>query len=505
MASFISSSASSTIAGLVSLTFGFGSSILVARMLGAEGTGSVAFALWIAMTAATLANLGVPSVLLRYMPTYDRPGNPGGGLTWLLLPYFTVPLLLTAVGMIGYAFWVEFFVSNPDYTSAIWTMTALLFVVYSTASLAEGAARGLNRFNETAKLTFYGCLLQVPMIALGGLLFGVPGAIAGYVVRHLPQAIRLKFYLKNRPVSEASVLGKMKAYGRNTWFSNATGMLVWSRAEFLFIGVYFTTTEIGYYAAGLTLAGLVVQLPTQMTAAVTPHIGAHHDQGQTERIVRTYHRVMRWLSLIIFPICFGGAAIMGELIPVLFGPDFTAAISMDRVLVLFAFLTALSLVPSTMISACERSDFYLYASPIMAVVSLASFAAIVPFTGGLGAAWVRTAVHGAWLVWLIIFCWKRLGLRLNIGDLLRIGLAAGLCAGAAYSTLFWIQGFLGMSTAVLLGALVYAIALRLLRVIPLEDIVALMNNLPSALPSSATHITYQALMLLAAPSTVKKA
>ena len=77
MASLVSSSVLSTAAGIVSLVFGFASSIVVARLLGPEGAGEVSFALFIAMTVSLMANLGLPNVLLRYIPTYDRPGHPG--------------------------------------------------------------------------------------------------------------------------------------------------------------------------------------------------------------------------------------------------------------------------------------------------------------------------------------------------------------------------------------------------------------------------------------------
>lgn len=505
LASLIRSSASSTAAGIISLTFGFGSSVLVARMLGADGSGAVAFALWIAITVSTLANLGAPAILLRYMPTFDQGDSPGGGLTRLLLPRLLLPLVLTAVSMIGYAQYQSIYGTDPNNSSSLWITTTVLFVVFSIAAMAENAARGLNRFNETAKLAVVGCILQLPAIAAGGWLLGVPGAVLGYVLRYAPQAWRLLHYVKAAPSREAAILPKMKAYGRNTWFSNVTGLLVWSRVEFLFLGMYFSTTEIGYYAAGLTLAGLVVQLPTQMTAAVTPHIGAQHDRGETERIKLTYHRVMRWLSILILPICFGGAAIMGELIPLLFGTDFSSAVAMGRVLVFFAFVTALSIVPSLVISACERSDFYLYASPIMAIISIASFAAIVPFTGGLGAAWVRAGIHGGWLVWLVMFLWFKLGVTLNVLDLLRIALSASLCALAAFIIVQNITGIFGLIAAIFSGSLIYAASLRLSKAVPEDDVVALLNSLSSALPSWFSSIAYRLLMLLATQSNGNEA
>ncbi|WP_417671693.1 lipopolysaccharide biosynthesis protein [Roseibium sp.] len=499
MASFIRSSAFSTMAGIVSLVFGFASSIVVARMLGADGTGGVAFGLWVAMTASMLANLGIPTMLLRYMPRYDRDGNAGGGLARLLFPPFIVPIGLTAVGICVYAYWLNAQGGDFEHSPALWVMTAVLLLSYGIAAYGEAAARGLNKFDETAKMAFYGCLIQLPLIAIGGYFFGVPGAMAGHVARHFPQAVRAFFYIFKPVTPGTEITHKMMINGRNTWLSNALGMLVWSRSEFFFLGLYFSATEIGYYAAGLTLASLVVQLPTQMIAALVPHIGKHHDNDDLFQINRTYQRVMRWLSIFVMPICFGGAAIMSELLPLLFGPDFDNAISMAVILVASACITALTLVPSTIIGARERSDFWLYASPIMAVLSMGSFWLITPHTGGLGTAWVRAAVHSVWFLWLVIFCWRQLQVRLDLRSFGSITLAALLCATMAFGSLQAFGGFLGLVVAVVIGALTYAVALRAFNAIPRDDVIALANNLPGALPARLTDLATKVLLLMVRP------
>lgn len=496
MATFISSSAFSTLAGIASLTFGFAGSVIVARLLGPQESGEVAFALFIAMTGSTLVGLGIPNLLLRYIPTYDRPEHPGGGMVRVLLPYFLFPTVSTAAGLVGYALWLQVTNHATDHAPSTWAMTSLVLLSYAIASLSESAARGLNRFADTTRLTLIGCLVQVPLIAVGGYFFGVAGALVGHVARHLPQAIGLWRYVAQRPDPGIVITPKMKALSRDSWFSAAVGMFIWTRMEFFFLGLYFGTSEIGHYAAGLTLAGLVVQLPTQMLGGLTPHIGRHHDKGDFDQIRLTYHRIMRWLSLFIFPICFGGAAIMGELLPFLFGSEFREAVPMAQVLVGFAFVTAFSTVPTIMIGACERSGFFIYASPITAAISMLAFALIIPEGAGLGSAWARTGVHGIWLVWLIGFCWMRLSIRLNLTDLLLIAFAALVCAAVAYGILQEIQGFGGMLLAVACGALVYAVAIRLLGVVPRNDVVALATNLPAKLPPRLSDLVYRLLLLL---------
>lgn len=498
MASLVSSSVLSTAAGIVSLVFGFASSVVVARLLGPEGAGEVSFALFIAMTVSLVANLGLPNVLLRYIPTYDRAGHPGGGLARVLLPYFAFPILLCAAGLAAYGAWSQASGESGNYAGHAWAMTVLLLISYGVASYSEGAARGLHRFGETTKLAFVGCLLQLPIVALGGYFFGVPGAIAGHAARHLPQALRVWHYVAGKPDPGTMVTPKMKALGRNSWFSAVVGMLVWTRVEFFFLGHFFGASEIGYYAAGLTLAGLVVQLPTQMLSGLTPHIGRRHDAGDAEGITRTYNRTMRWLSILILPICFGGAAVMGELLPLLFGAEFRAAVPMSQVLVAFACITALSTIPTMIIEACERSDIFVVISPIAAVVSVATFALVIPDGAGFGSAWARSGVHGFWLGILVWFCWTRLSIRLDIGGLMLVVIAAVLCAGAAYGVLLAVEGLAGLLLAIACGAIVYGISLRVLRVVPRDDVVALVVNLPSAVPRGLTDIVYRLMLLVAA-------
>src|SRR5579871_295806 len=60
---FARNSAFGTLAGLAGAFGSFFSSIILARILGVEGSGTVAFALWLATLVATIADLGVNASL----------------------------------------------------------------------------------------------------------------------------------------------------------------------------------------------------------------------------------------------------------------------------------------------------------------------------------------------------------------------------------------------------------------------------------------------------------
>lgn len=495
MASLLKASLISTFAGVGSLVFGFASSVITARLLGAHGTGLVAFAIWFGTTASTVAGLGIQNILLRYMgaPADGEPANTG--LARALLIPFTIATMAATMGMLLWAAY-EWHIGDEEMT-AVWIATAAFSVIFAYASMSLSAARGVKDFAGSARQVFYGCLMQVPLVVLGAYFLGAAGVMIGQMARHLPTALSLKNYVAGPPQPVGMVTPAMKSFGRNTWFSSMIGLFVWTRIEFVFLGFNHEPADIGYFAVGMTLAGLVVQLPEQMSAALMPYFGRHHDNDDMDQLQKSYNRVFRWVGLFIFPICFGGAAIMPEFLPLLFGNEFIPAVPSATILIGTACITAMTIFPSAMIAARERSDFFLWASPSMAVIMVVLLALVVPSSGAVGASIVRAFVHTLWLVLLCSYCWSRLSMAPPIWDLIKIGASAAVCAGVAYAVVESHPNLLGLGLSIIAAAIVYPICLRLVSAIPADDVEVLGFNLGSALPAPLVKLSMRVLHLVA--------
>ncbi|MEP4033185.1 oligosaccharide flippase family protein [Roseibium polysiphoniae] len=498
MPSFVSASVFTLISALTSMVVGFVSSIALARILGADGAGIVAFCLWIAMTAATISDLGVPSILLRYVNRFSGRDLVGGAQPFGLKLTFQLATAVTAIAMLAYSIW---FASDSEVSGHfVWAMTTLLFLAYTYSATSHAAARGRDQNPEIAKLTFFGCVLQLPGIIVGALLFGPAGGLFGHMLRYLPQALVYPKYAKTPSSSSVAVTKQMKHHGRNNWGSNLIGLLIWGRIEFLFLGYYESTTVIGYYAAGLALSGLVVQLPNQILVGLVPYLGRHHDNDDVTQINQTAQRVTRWLCFLVVPICFGGAAITAELIPLLYGEDFTPAANICALLLLFSFIAPLTQVPSAIISGRERSRFFLISTPFVGALSCISLAIVTPIYGGEGAALSRAAIHFVWLLTLGWYCWAHLSTKMVTPELLMIFLAGALCGGAAYSTLQVIDGIPGLLIAVPAGALSYFIVIRLTAALPRNELDTMMLNMPASIPGPVVRVV-RVLLGLLSPKT----
>ncbi|WP_148663762.1 oligosaccharide flippase family protein, partial [Agrobacterium pusense] len=229
-----------TAAGLASLIAGFGSSIIVARVLGVNGSGIVAYALWI-MTAATLvSDLGLPQALLRFA----AKGSDSERIALLraLTRRFALSTGLLATVMAGFAMW-RYSTGSPA-TAWVWMATAGLFLCYAYSTLSLGVAQGLGHFRQTSVNTVAGCLIQPVSVAVGAVFLGPAGAILGQMVRHLPQALGLRRYFAFEAApADYSVPSAVNTYARNNWMSGGLAALLSSRVELAVIGAYLGVTE----------------------------------------------------------------------------------------------------------------------------------------------------------------------------------------------------------------------------------------------------------------------
>lgn len=305
----------------------------------------------------------------------------------------------------------------------------------------------------------------------------------GYLVRHLPQALKVFGSLKPSSSEEPVITPKMLEYGKNSWFSSVLVVLVRTRVEFLFIGWFFSMTEVGYFAAGITFTSLVTQLAMSMMSGMTPKFGHLSDTGETEKLETTYQQVLRWIALILLPVSLGGAVIMQEIIPLVMGGEFAAAVPIATVLMLLVFSICLSMVPEMVLQAAEKSQLILLFNGVSAVVLVSLNLALTPTFGAMAAAWIKGGVSLAGLGIGLWYCQVRLGYACGIATLLKLLVSASVCALVAWVAMERFDGLLGLLIAIGSAAVTYLLALRLTGAVPAEDITTINETLLKVLPT----------------------
>ncbi len=467
------------LAGVVSTLSGFFGGVVVARVLGVEGAGTVAFAMWLATTVATVGDLGFPASLARFLPELLARGQTteAHGLssslfsrmltaTASILACFVALVLLA--GMSGEGTHLIGGVVRSNWASIASLFTAQLLGNYFLAYL-----KGFQRFDTCAVLAVVSALTQFVAILIGSMAFGVRGALFGYLAGTIiPGALSWTVVRKHGWVPKELKL-RVWQYSRNSWAATIVSAIVWSRTEILFLEHSWGNTEVGLFNVSLTFAALATQGPMLMTGGLVPYFAERYGMADIEGLRRAYGSATRVLAFLIFPACLGTAAIVPKLLPLLFGQDFVPAVPTAMILVSVAGFGAISSVSATFVNTMERTNIIFVTGLGCAALSIAAGITVIPAFGINGAAASRTFVQligvasGYWYVS------RRLDCPVPFRDIGRIFVAALVCAFTARIILESVAGLWSLPMAILTGAIVYCVALRLLGGLPKDDVALL--------------------------------
>lgn len=455
-----------TVGGLATALAGVLGSVIVAHALGVASTGRIAYALWLAMVTAAIADLGVQPTLARYLPELAAAGQERQGRA--LITALRNPIAVTAgVSVAGF---FSFAVLQREAETSYWTLVGLAAALQVLAGMTYGRLRGIQRFDSVARLSLVSLLCQLTGIAVGAVSFGVSGALVGYCCGALiPAALAWRGGSPEIALSP-ELRARARRYALYAWAAALSSTVVWSRAEVFFLQRSWGSAAVGLFSVGVTLANLAAQGPTLLTAAILPHFAQGFGQAAIKDMRPAYAAATRVMAFLVFPAAFGMAAILPAALPLIYGREFAEAVPAAMVLVVAAGIGAISTVGASLVLAMDRSDFVFLSGAVAAALTLLAGLTVIPAFGLLGAAWARAAIQLSAIAFGSWFIVARLRFPMPFRELGKLLLAAGLCGVAARASLAAIPGWLSLPAAIGAGAIVYVAAVRMLYALPASDI-----------------------------------
>ncbi|ENN84080.1 Polysaccharide biosynthesis protein [Rhizobium freirei PRF 81] len=497
--SIMANSVLNAVAGLSLLATGFACSIIAARLLGPEANGIIAFSLWLTTTGTLVAELGAGVTLLRLLPQLKGRGYSTeerlGFAAYLLRPTILATLVLLA-GYTAYYWDTERLHWAGDASSVV-AITGIFFVLQSLGAYSKNYLIGEQQLGTFLRITLMSSGLQLVTVLIGAIFYGVSGALAGYAIGQLPMffaTIRIAIARKNScGVGLASLVSSSLILSIELINSS----IFLNRIELLFLQHYWGIEAVGFYAVGLSLANLALQLPVQLSGSLLPYYSEQMHVRASEKLpVHVFAGVARSIAYITLPMSFGLAAIAPELVVTIFGPPFAPSGGMVALLSLTAAPYVVMQICTQYLYSLDRVRERTVIGVIASVVMVVGCLIAVPFYGGEGAALVRFLAFTA----MCLLMARRMEFEGSTRDMLvnlaKVTIAAILCAAAAYSFVQALPGIAGLVGAIIAGAFAYGVALRLLKAVPAEDIEVL-QKVAARLPARAHPIAVQALALLA--------
>ena len=433
--------------------------VVIARMLGPDGVGRIAYMVWLIEIANLLVCFGLPSSLTRYLAELhgqQKLGEASRFAQWVFIRY----LLLTLLGSVTVGI---LFFSSSQYSGAESALPALmlLFLVYGLQAINQADLAGRQRFDLLARINIAATAVLVTGVIAGGYFYGVTGVLYGYLGGAVAPAVyslsMLRGHSLRRRVDEG-LRRRVWKFTFNTWLAMLVSAFVWSRMEVFFLERYWDAREVAMFTVALTFAMIVRQVATLFSGAFLAHFSHLVGHGNHELIQRQYETATRLMAFVVIPVALGGAAIMPALVPLLFGPAFTPAVPSAMVLTATSGL-AVSLIGSALVYAKERSGFIALSGLGGAVLSVIAGFVIVSRFGVWGAVWSRLCIQTLMFGLGVCYITTRLRFTFPVSSVSRTFASAAVCSMVAWCVVDFIQAeFIALCIAVPSGAVAYAIA-----------------------------------------------
>jgi O-antigen/teichoic acid export membrane protein len=453
---------------------GFIGNAITARLLGPDNLGVFAYVVFCVTIGSMIAGLGIGTVQQRFIPNLRAEGrdDEADGLIGATTRLSTVAAIIGAVVLFAFLFWPgRGAIEGPSATTrnVVIGLALVWFISWRMAEVYQFYLRGEQRFGELARLSAYSALIKLAVMALGAWLFGIPGALAGFVAANLLPATRIFRLLRVKPRLGQELRGQVTKFALASWATAVLGGLVFGRTEILFLEHYTGLGAVGLFAAAVTVAEMAVQLPPLLLSALLPRFSEQHGLGAQDEMHRLYRTMTALIAMLIVPLCFGLAAISPVLVPILFGAEFADAAVVASVLLVAAAVSSLGVTTFYLLQSIGKTGFLLMSNGVGLIGTIALGFLLVPRFGLIGAAWSRGIVQVTVVLIETWYVTRRLNISPPYRALGAIALAAVAQAAVAYLAVVELGGAVSLLVAIPAAVVVYLIGLRVLRVSSMVD------------------------------------
>jgi O-antigen/teichoic acid export membrane protein len=377
--------------------------IVVARLLGPDGTGSFNVILAALLVAYAFSSLGLPTGLTYYVGNRTLPAGDA---------FRHAAIGSAAVGVVGFAIAIGLGAAGgsgplqriPLGTVALGLAALPFFLAWMTAS---GVAIATQRYRLAAIMpAAQGVAALVGVAALAPWL-DLEGAVAAVAASHVAVAIGVfawstraqpatPGWLRNSPTA----LRRANAFGWKVYVTQAL-TIICQRADLFVLNGYAAAASVGQYsiAVAATLTGTLV--PRALAMVVFPRM-AHLDALEPAVRVPTIVKSVRHVVLIAV----GTGALMAPalfLIPIIYGDDFSPAVALGLILVPGVIALAIQGVLASIIIGLGRPDYQLRVGLAITPPTLAAYFVLIPALGPEGAALASTLSYGASAVLTLVY------------------------------------------------------------------------------------------------------
>lgn len=361
----------------------------VSRVLGVQGMGAVNFAQSLVQYFMMFCMLGVSVVGMREMA---KAGTDQAQRDRVFSAIFMLNMGLTAIVLMAYlaALWLV-----PKLHAYAFLLGLGAFQLLFNTLSVEWLYKGLEEFRFISLRTLGIRLLYVVLVFVlvrdacdVGLYFGlsvgvvvVGGGINFFYSRRFVRLCRVSWH---------TMLPYVRPLGMLGLYSLMT--MMYTTFNVVFLGFVSNDYEVGLYGTAVRLHGIIIGLFTAFTTVLMSRISALRAERDAQAIDVLLGRSFDLLCVFVLPLTVGMLLFAPEIILLVSGAGYEAAVPLLRVVLPLVFVIGLEQVlVNQVLMPFDGDGAVLRASFFGAFVGLVLNVALVPFFAGLGSSLVWLA------------------------------------------------------------------------------------------------------------------
>lgn len=368
-------------------------SVVVARRLGPQGTGSVALLTALLEALILLFSVGINSGVTYLVSRGDWGVRSALRQTQRVAA--TLGLAGVAVGMLFYL------LTRHGIFARISLASALIGLVHLPAALGRSflASLALARQRYEAYAAFE--LVHSAVILCAGIAltfaFGLIGALIGLAAANFAAWLaafvwgeRFARVVDDQADGSPGRLRAAVSFGVKAWGAGLLQLINY-RLDLFLLGAFASRADVGRYSVALSVTALAWVLPSALETVLFPRTADLHGaqlRGEidlTESDAATA-RAIRHSVLLLVP---AGAIVLLLVlgaIPLLYGSAFARAIGFGLILVPGVLGLSLAKALSAVTTGRGKPEYALWTTAVTVPLTIALYAALIPSFGGYGAA-----------------------------------------------------------------------------------------------------------------------
>lgn len=298
-------------------------------------------------------------------------------------------VLLTAIAMAASGLVAAFF-DEPRLAPVLrWLSLSFLLVALSSTQMAilQRELAFKNLAARSLMATLVGGIVGVGLAFAG---FGVWSLVAQNLTRGLAGVIVLWRASYWRPGLNVSKKHFRELFSFGVSIIGSKSLVFFSRRmDDLLIGFFLGPTMLGYYTIGYRLLLVLMRVVTGTTNAVAFPTFSRLQQDP-KRMRRAFYKVTQYTSLLAIPVFAGLAVLAPELLPALFGEQWTPSVPVMQVLALIGILQSVLAFNGSVIKASGKPSWQ------FGILLLTSVCSVIGFL--LAVRWGIAAVAASFVI-----------------------------------------------------------------------------------------------------------